>query len=418
MAQHRFLAASSLACPGASWRLCENLAVAAQRERDRAGEPTAPTWYAATMVRGARARRRSTIDLDVDVCVIGGGLAGPDRRARARAARLVGRGAGGAARRLERVRAQRRLRAAGLCRAHRTRSSSRVGLDHAKELWALSEAGVEYVRSDDPRDRHAGRRSGDGGWLDVSKTDDGDELLEPCRAAAAGFRRRGRGLADRAGARGARRPSTISTRCISRAPSTSIRSIMRSALRPRRKRPARASSRTRRRSSIDPAGVRKRIATPHGAVRADHVVLAGNVHLGALDAAIAATCCRSRPMWSATAPLGDRLLEAIALPRRGQRHRLADNHYRIVGGDRLLWSRTRAPPGTPIRGAMRTRCRRDIAQRLSRSSARSRSSMPGPARSAMRVHRMPQIGELSPGLWLASGVRRPRAQHHRDGRRA
>src|SRR5260370_32884907 len=32
--------------------------------------------------------------------------------------------------------------------------------------------------------------------------------------------------------------------------------------------------------SVDPAGVRKRIETPHGRVRAGHVVLAGNVHLG------------------------------------------------------------------------------------------------------------------------------------------
>ena len=34
--------------------------------------------------------------------------------------------------------------------------------------------------------------------------------------------------------------------------------------------------------AIDPAGVRKRIATPKGRVRAGRVVLAGNVHLGAV----------------------------------------------------------------------------------------------------------------------------------------
>ena len=41
--------------------------------------------------------------------------------------------------------------------------------------------------------------------------------------------------------------------------------------------------------SIDPAGVRKRIATPNARVRAPHVVLAGNVHLGALMPQLAAT---------------------------------------------------------------------------------------------------------------------------------
>ena len=34
--------------------------------------------------------------------------------------------------------------------------------------------------------------------------------------------------------------------------------------------------------SIDAAGVRKRVVTPAGRLRADHVVLAGNVHLGKL----------------------------------------------------------------------------------------------------------------------------------------
>ena len=41
--------------------------------------------------------------------------------------------------------------------------------------------------------------------------------------------------------------------------------------------------------TIDAAGVRKRIGTPSGRVRAGHVVLAGNVHLGALMPRLAAT---------------------------------------------------------------------------------------------------------------------------------
>src|SRR5665213_775141 len=41
--------------------------------------------------------------------------------------------------------------------------------------------------------------------------------------------------------------------------------------------------------AIDAAGVRKRIVTPGGRVRASHVVLAGNVHLGLLMPRLAAT---------------------------------------------------------------------------------------------------------------------------------
>src|SRR6202040_3633534 len=41
--------------------------------------------------------------------------------------------------------------------------------------------------------------------------------------------------------------------------------------------------------AIDPAGVRKRIVTPQGRVRVGRVVLAGNVHLGAVAQRLADT---------------------------------------------------------------------------------------------------------------------------------
>ncbi len=65
------------------------------------------SWYAGTAA-GAFERPRLTFDIDVDVCVIGGGLAGLT------AAREVARRARGEARRVERVRPQLRRRHAGL----------------------------------------------------------------------------------------------------------------------------------------------------------------------------------------------------------------------------------------------------------------------------------------------------------------
>src|SRR4029450_921206 len=49
--------------------------------------------------------------------------------------------------------------------------------------------------------------------------------------------------------------------------------------------------------AIDAEGVRKRIATPSGRVRAAHIVLACSVHLGALAPRIAGTLL---PIWSYT----------------------------------------------------------------------------------------------------------------------
>ena len=84
--------------------------------------------------------------------------------------------------------------------------------------------------------------------------------------------------------------------------------------------------------------MRKRVTTPLARVRADHVVLAGNVHLGALMPHVAGTLVPISTYVIVTAPLGERLREAIRYRGAVSDTDLADNHYRIVGGDRLMWS--------------------------------------------------------------------------------
>src|SRR5258707_11120753 len=137
--------------------------------------PYGPTWYAATMV-AVPERRALTHDLDVDVCVVGAGLAGLTvarevaRRGWAVAVLEAGKVAGGASGRnggfvspgfSERIDA----------------IVERVGLPRAKELWALSEAGVEYMRraiADDAMAEVAPRD----GRLSVRRTDDEAGLIE------------------------------------------------------------------------------------------------------------------------------------------------------------------------------------------------------------------------------------------------
>src|ERR1700682_3278998 len=102
------------------------------------------SWFAARAA-GVFERPRLTFDLDVDVCVIGGGLAGLT------AAR------GGAPRRwsvavleAKRVAWSASGRNCGFVLpgfgSDPRRMVERVGLDRAKALWKLSEAGVDYVR--------------------------------------------------------------------------------------------------------------------------------------------------------------------------------------------------------------------------------------------------------------------------------
>src|SRR5437899_5369959 len=114
------------------------------------GTMTAPesiygsSWYAATMV-AAPERVPLVYDLDVDVCVIGGGLAGlTTARELARSGWSVG------VLEAERFGSSASGRNAGFVApgfAERLEAIvDRVGLRRAKELWELSAGGVAYVR--------------------------------------------------------------------------------------------------------------------------------------------------------------------------------------------------------------------------------------------------------------------------------
>jgi gamma-glutamylputrescine oxidase len=357
----------------------------------------APTWYTATMVP-ASARGPLTFDLDVDVCVIGAGLAGLTT-----AREIARRGWSVAVLESARIAWNASGRNDGFVLPGFGESMdkvvSRVGLEHAKALWALSEMGVKYVRTTIAEARMPGVAP-IAGWLKASKVDNGDEVLaqvqlygEELGAEVEGWpTERVRevlktnhyfhamhlprafhihplnyalGLAEAAEAAGAR--------IFEDTPAL----------------------------SIDVEGVRKRIATPSARVRAGHIVLAGNVHLGSLVPRIAGTLV---PIWSyamATAPLGPRLAEAISYRGAVTDTDLANNHYRIVGNDRLLWSgHSTTWEADPRRVVARLQA--DMAAVYPQlGEVEVEHVWSGVLGNAL--HRMPQIGELSPGLWLASG---------------
>ena len=137
--------------------------------------PYSPTWYTATMVP-ASARPPLTYDLDVDVCVIGAGLAGLTT-----AREIARRGWSVAVLEGHRIASSASGRNDGFVlpgfACSMDRLVSRVGLDHAKALWALSETGVKYVRTTIAEARLPGVAP-IAGWLRVSKTDTGDEILD------------------------------------------------------------------------------------------------------------------------------------------------------------------------------------------------------------------------------------------------
>jgi gamma-glutamylputrescine oxidase len=136
-------------------------------------------------------------------------------------------------------------------------------------------------------------------------------------------------------------------------------------------------------------------------VRAHHVVLAGNIHLANLMPQFAKTLLPVHTYVIVTAPLGAALHEAVRFPGAVSDTDLADNHYCVVEGDRLMWSgRSTVWRGKPqdYVGTLLGQIRRTFPQLENLKAEYAWTGLLGNT-----VHRMPQIGEITPGLWLLSG---------------
>jgi glycine/D-amino acid oxidase-like deaminating enzyme len=379
-------------------RAIENQAVDAQTVDAQAVDSKVygNSWYAAT-VRDAPPRPPLSLDLDVDVCVIGGGLAGlTAAREIARSGWSVvllesGRLAGGASGRNTGF----VLPGFG---ADVDRLIERVGFERTKDLWALSQAGLDYVRNTVRSEGVSGIDPQDG-WLAVSKVDNSDEIVSrvallgelSCEIEGWPTER------VRAVLRSERYFYAINySRAFTVHPVTYARKLAAAAERDG----ARIFEDTPA-LSIDPTGVRKRIVTPGARLRANHVVLCGNVQLGALMPRLAATLLPVTTYVITTAPLGEGLAEAVGYRGGISDSDSADNHYRIVGGDRLMLSGRATAWVRDARryvGALTGDIKKTYPQLGDVAVDYAWNGTLG-----LTLHRMPQIGELGPGVWLASG---------------
>jgi FAD dependent oxidoreductase len=143
--------------------------------------------------------------------------------------------------------------------------------------------------------------------------------------------------------------------------------------------------------------------TPSARLRASHIVLAGNIHLGAPSRRLSETLL---PVWryaGVTESLGDRLAEIISFQGSVTDSDGID-HFRIVDGDRLMW----ASPETTWDAQPRrfgSAVQRRIATVFPQLGKVAIADMFGGA-VGLTVHGMPQIGQLRKGLWVASGFGR------------
>jgi glycine/D-amino acid oxidase-like deaminating enzyme len=345
-------------------------------------------------------RARLGVDLDVDVCVVGAGLAGLSvaleaARMGASVAVLEGRQVGwnASGNQVGTV-----MPGFGLPLAELI---ERVGLEDARELWTLSQQGAEAVRAHAAEPNMPGLARSDGA-LEVSNVDVGDRLIARLQMLGEDFDTEVEGwqidrvrdvLKTKRYFHGVYYPKAF--QIDGPAYLQGLAALARQAgVRIFEDTPV---------VSFDAGGIRKRIVTPSARLRASQLVLAGNIHLGEPAPRLSQTLL---PVWrygAITEPLGERLAEAVTF-QGSVTDTDGIDQFRIVDGDRLMWS----APETTWEASPR-RYGRTIARRI-------RQLFPQLGRVAIAetfggaigqtVHGMPQIGELRRGLWVASGFGR------------
>src|SRR6202163_2049107 len=347
-----------------------------------------------------RERSRLSFDLDVDICVVGAGLAGltvalEAARVGPTRAVLEGRHIGwnASGHQLGTVMPGYGLPIGDMI--------ARIGFEDTRELWSLSKEGAEYVRATASEQLIPGIALSEGA-LEVSNVDVGDQLISRLQMLAEDFETEVEGWqVDRV------RDHLKTDRYFHgvyfpRAFQLDGLKYVHGLAALARRAGARIFEDTPV-VSIDASGIRKRIVTPSARLRASHIVLAGNVHLGAPSRRLSETLL---PVWryaAVTAPLGERLGDAITF-KGSVTDTGGIDHFRIVHGDRLMWASpetTWAARPERFASAIQRRIRTIFTQLGSPEIAEVWGGALG-----QTVHGMPQIGQLRRGLWVASGFGR------------
>src|SRR5476649_1257145 len=279
-------------------------------------------------------RSRLSFDLDVVICVIGAGLAGlavalEAARMGASVAVLEGRHIvwNASGHQLGTVMPGYGLPISELI--------ARIGFEDARELWSLSKDGADIVRATATEESMPGIALTEGA-LEVSNVDVGDQLISRLQMLGEDFGTEVEGWQVERVRDQLKTQRYFHGVYYPKAFQIDGRKYVHGLAALARRAGARIFEDTPV-VSFDASGIRKRIVTPSARLRASHIVLAGNIHLGEPLRRLSETLL---PVWRyavVTAPLGERLSEVMMFQGSVSDTDGID-HFRIVDGDRLMWA--------------------------------------------------------------------------------
>lgn len=146
-------------------------------------------------------------------------------------------------------------------------------------------------------------------------------------------------------------------------------------------------------------GGRRRVVSAEGSLRCDRVVLCGSAYLAGIEKRVERATLPVYTFVMLTEPLGDRLETAIRAPYGVHDDRFALDYYRPLPDSRILWGGriSMLPPPRDLKGAMLGDLLKVYPQL---EGVRSEVAWAGTMSYA--THKMPQIAEIEPGLWVCS----------------
>ena len=153
-------------------------------------------------------------------------------------------------------------------------------------------------------------------------------------------------------------------------------------------------------SAVKTVGQRQHVMTATGSVIADHVVYCCSGYLGWLNPRLAWSTIPVGTYVMVTEPLGERLTTAIRIPHGISDDRIAQDYYRPLEDGRILWGGYVSAVTHPrnLEAKMRAAMTRVYPQLEDVPIA---AAWPGTMGYA--THKMPQIGQLAPGIWYNQG---------------